>query len=82
MVERGWAFNLRVWMVAATFFVGFLGLATAVFVSFQVAIVAIVVIGAASSLGESVILGFLKNYPACAWLVGGELLSCIYKAWP
>ena len=56
--------NKRFIFAAVVFSLSYAALALSVRVSFFVSIVSIVVIGGACSVGESIILGYLKNYPA------------------
>ena len=57
------SFNFRLWLTCGAFLAGYVCLAASVFVGFWFAIASIVLIGAACSLGESVLLGFLKASP-------------------
>jgi battenin len=74
LAERGVAYNCRVWLATIFFFIGYLGLAVSTQThQFWLTLVSCILSGAASSFGESVILGFLKDYPASltgAWSSG------------
>ena len=59
----------RILAAAIVFFAAYILLFASVYCSFLVAILAIVLIGGACSLGESVLLGYMKGFPA--QVVGG-----------
>ena len=56
--------NTRFICVALAFFVGYAILATSVYYNFWLSIFAIIAIGGACSFGESLLLGYMNNYPA------------------
>eukprot|EP00743_Colponemidia_sp_Colp-15_P006146 GILK01006606.1.p1 GENE.GILK01006606.1~~GILK01006606.1.p1 ORF type:complete len:460 (+),score=74.39 GILK01006606.1:123-1382(+) len=75
----------RILFIAVLMLLGYLGVAVATFVSFYFALAAILLVGSASSFGESVNLGFLRAFPSelvGAWSSGtgmaGVLGSGLY----
>jgi battenin len=65
--------SARISATGAVFLVGYAMLALSVFHSFWACIVAIVLLGAANSFGESVVLGYLQGFPPAitgAWSSG------------
>ena len=56
--------NARFYCVTLGFLVGYAVLASSVYFDFWLAITAIIAIGGACSFGESLMLGFMKNYPS------------------
>ena len=56
--------NFRFLCVALAFLTGYTILAISVYFNFWLSIFAIVAIGGACSFGESLLLGYMKNYPA------------------
>lgn len=55
--------HTRIQLTGLCFLVGYLGLTIAPFFSFEFAIASILLIGAACSFGESVLLGYLRKFP-------------------
>lgn len=72
------------------FVIGLVGLAFSVYVSFVFALLMIILVGAASSFGESILLTYQRNFPAevvGGWSsgtgmagVGGSLLTILFSA--
>ena len=55
--------NTRFFCVTFAFLAGYATLATSVYFNFWISIFAIIAIGGACSFGESLLLGYMKNYP-------------------
>lgn len=56
--------SMRVFFASAAFLLGYCSLAFSVYFNFWTAIASILFIGGACSFGESLMLGYMKNYPA------------------
>jgi battenin len=56
--------NARFYAVTISFLLGYAILASSVYFNFWISITAIIAIGGACSFGESLLLGYMKNYPS------------------
>ena len=66
---EGVSVSIRMMVVSVSFVVGYVGIVLSIKTSFWLAVFSIVIMGGACSFGESLLLGFMRKYPAA--IVGG-----------